>query len=575
MSEPIKNRYEFVILFDVENGNPNGDPDAGNMPRVDPETGLGLVTDVCLKRKIRNYVETVKEDAAGYRIYVKDGVPLNRSDAEAYKALDVDEKTAKEKKKADPELDRKIRDWMCANFYDIRAFGAVMTTFMKAALNCGQVRGPVQLGFARSVEPVIPQEITITRVAITTEADAEKKGTEMGRKYIVPYGLYRCEGYISANLARKTTGFSEEDLSLLWEAILNMFENDHSAARGKMAVRELIVFRHDSELGCAPAWKLFDTVKIARKDPADASPARSFGDYTVSVDESALPAGMNLMALFYNKTLLAEAGYTEPPKTMEEMYEMAVNTTKLKPDGTIDVMGYPDFPSVYYTDNFAAALGGGWYDENGKPASPDNEGNLMALKYAVMYREKFGVENVAKFGSAGKYLDPTDPFLAGKQTFRVDGNWLGANINDTFKVDVDYGCTFIPYPEGHEELKGRGIASSSMFYIPSNSKNPDGAYDFLTFICGPEGTMLQSVSHGGFPSLLSQLESDEFVNGSYNSDVFAELAASPNLFALPNVPQSTEYNTIIKEEVELALNLKQTPEQALQNIYDKGSELFK
>ena len=188
MSEPIKNRYEFVILFDVENGNPNGDPDAGNMPRVDPETGLGLVTDVCLKRKIRNYVETVKEDAAGYRIYVKDGVPLNRSDAEAYKALDVDEKTAKEKKKADPDLDRKIRDWMCANFYDIRAFGAVMTTFMKAALNCGQVRGPVQLGFARSVEPVIPQEITITRVAITTEADAEKKGTEMGRKYIVPMG---------------------------------------------------------------------------------------------------------------------------------------------------------------------------------------------------------------------------------------------------------------------------------------------------------------------------------------------------------------------------------------------------
>ena len=255
MSEPIRNRYEFVILFDVENGNPNGDPDAGNMPRVDPETGLGLVTDVCRKRKIRNYVETVKEDAAGYRIYVKDGVPLNRSDAEAYKALDVDEKTAKEKKKADPDLDRKIRDWMCANFYDIRAFGAVMTTFMKAALNCGQVRGPVQLGFARSVEPVIPQEITITRVAITTEADAEKKGTEMGRKYIVPYGLYRCEGYISANLARKTTGFSEEDLSLLWEAILNMFENDHSAARGKMAVRELIVFRHDSELGCAPAWK--------------------------------------------------------------------------------------------------------------------------------------------------------------------------------------------------------------------------------------------------------------------------------------------------------------------------------
>ena len=237
MSEAIKNRYEFVILFDVENGNPNGDPDAGNMPRVDPETGLGLVTDVCLKRKIRNYVETVKEDATGYRIYIKDGVPLNRSDAEAYAALDVTEKTVKAKKKENPDLDRNIRDWMCANFYDIRTFGAVMTTFVKAALNCGQVRGPVQMGFARSVEPVVPQEVTITRVAITTEADAENKGTEMGRKYIVPYGLYRCEGYISANLARKTTGFSEKDLELLWEAILNLFEHDHSAARGKMAVR--------------------------------------------------------------------------------------------------------------------------------------------------------------------------------------------------------------------------------------------------------------------------------------------------------------------------------------------------
>ena len=202
MSEPIKNRYEFVILFDVENGNPNGDPDAGNMPRVDPETGLGLVTDVCLKRKIRNYVETVKEDADGYRIYIKDGAPLNRSDAEAYAALDVTDKTVKEKKKADSHLDEKIRDWMCANFYDIRTFGAVMTTFVKAALNCGQVRGPVQLGFARSIDPVMPQEVTITRVAITTEADAEKKGTEMGRKYIIPYGLYRCEGYVSANLAR-------------------------------------------------------------------------------------------------------------------------------------------------------------------------------------------------------------------------------------------------------------------------------------------------------------------------------------------------------------------------------------
>ena len=292
MSEAIKNRYEFVILFDVENGNPNGDPDAGNMPRVDPETGLGLVTDVCLKRKIRNYVETVKEDATGYRIYIKDGVPLNRSDAEAYAALDVTEKTVKAKKKENPELDRNIRDWMCANFYDIRTFGAVMTTFVKAALNCGQVRGPVQMGFARSVEPVVPQEVTITRVAITTEADAENKGTEMGRKFIVPYGLYRCEGYSSANLARKTTGFSEEDLELLWEAILNLFEHDHSAARGKMAVRELIIFKHDSELGCAPAHKLFDTVKVTRAHPEDIAPARSYQDYVVTVDEAALPEGV-------------------------------------------------------------------------------------------------------------------------------------------------------------------------------------------------------------------------------------------------------------------------------------------
>ena len=292
MSEAIKNRYEFVILFDVENGNPNGDPDAGNMPRVDPETGLGLVTDVCLKRKIRNYVETVKEDATGYRIYIKDGVPLNRSDAEAYAALDVTEKTVKAKKKENPDLDRNIRDWMCANFYDIRTFGAVMTTFVKAALNCDQVRGPVQMGFARSVEPVVPQEVTITRVAITTEADAENKGTEMGRKYIVPYGLYRCEGYISANLARKTTGFSEKDLELLWEAILNLFEHDHSAARGKMAVRELIIFKHDSELGCAPAHKLFDTVKVTRTHPEDITPARSYQDYVVTVDEAALPEGV-------------------------------------------------------------------------------------------------------------------------------------------------------------------------------------------------------------------------------------------------------------------------------------------
>ena len=289
MSEPIRNRYDFVILFDVENGNPNGDPDAGNMPRVDPETGYGLVTDVCLKRKIRNYVETLKEDAPGYRIYIKDGVPLNRSDNEAVAALGIDG-DLKAAKKSTPDIDRKLRDWMCQNFFDIRTFGAVMTTFVKGALNCGQVRGPVQLGFARSVDPIVPQEVTITRVAITTDADAEKKGTEMGRKHIVPYGLYRAEGFVSANLARKTTGFSDEDLQLLWQAILNMFENDHSAARGKMAVRELIIFKHDSELGNAPSYKLFDAVTVARKEGVTVP--RSYRDYTVTVADT-LPEGVH------------------------------------------------------------------------------------------------------------------------------------------------------------------------------------------------------------------------------------------------------------------------------------------
>lgn len=300
MSEVIKNRYEFVILFDVENGNPNGDPDAGNMPRVDPETGYGLVTDVCLKRKIRNYVETAKENEKGYRIYIKDGVPLNRSDLEAYADLGVDEKTIKEAKKKDSTLDERVRDFMCQNFYDIRTFGAVMTTFVKAALNCGQVRGPVQLGFARSVEPVVPQEVTITRVAITTEADAEKKGTEMGRKHIIPYGLYRAEGYVSANLARKVTGFSEEDLALLWEAIINMFEHDHSASRGKMAVRELIVFKHASELGNAPSYKLFDTVTVTRKQNGTQDehiPARCYADYEVHIDEAAIPEHVTCMRI--------------------------------------------------------------------------------------------------------------------------------------------------------------------------------------------------------------------------------------------------------------------------------------
>ena len=287
MSEVIKNRYEFVVLFDVENGNPNGDPDAGNMPRIDPESGYGIVTDVCLKRKIRNYVETVKEDAEGYRIYIKEDVPLNRSDNEAYIHLGVNDKTIKELKRKDPDADVKIRDFMCEKFYDIRTFGAVMTTFVKAALNCGQVRGPVQLGFARSIDPIISQEVTITRVAITTEKDAENKSTEMGRKNIVPYALYRVEGYISANLARKVTGFSEEDLELLWEAVINMFEHDRSAARGKMAVRELIVFKHSKELGDCPAYKLFDAVEVKRK--ADVQYPRKYQDYTVEIHEDMIP----------------------------------------------------------------------------------------------------------------------------------------------------------------------------------------------------------------------------------------------------------------------------------------------
>lgn len=290
MSEPIKNRYDFVVLFDVENGNPNGDPDAGNLPRTDAETGYGIVTDVCIKRKIRNYVQTKMEETPGYRIYIKENVPLNRSDAEAYAYVGTNSNDIKDAKKKDPEIDVKIRDFMCQNFFDIRTFGAVMTTFVKAAINCGQVRGPVQFGFARSIDPIVPQEIAITRVAITTEADATKKETEFGRKYIVPYGLYRIEGYISANLARKTTGFSEDDLKLFWEAVINMFENDHSAARGKMVVRELIVFRHDSELGNAPSHKLFDLVKVARK--ADVDIARAYSDYSVDTKTENLPDGV-------------------------------------------------------------------------------------------------------------------------------------------------------------------------------------------------------------------------------------------------------------------------------------------
>jgi CRISPR-associated protein Csd2 len=295
MAEAIKNRYEFVVLFDVENGNPNGDPDAGNMPRVDQETGHGIVTDVCLKRKIRNYIEAAFEGEKGYRIYVKDRVPLERSDKEAYAYLGLEEAGIKEAKKNDSDLDRKVSNFMCENFYDIRAFGAVMTTFVKSALNCGQVRGPVQFGFARSIDPIMPQEVGITRIAITTEKDAQVKNTEMGRKYIVPYALYKVEGYISANLARKVTGFSETDLEKLWQSIINMFELDRSAARGNMSVRELIVFKHESELGNAPAYKLFDTISVKRRDAS--APARTYQDYEIHVDNDHLPQGVECLRM--------------------------------------------------------------------------------------------------------------------------------------------------------------------------------------------------------------------------------------------------------------------------------------
>lgn len=295
MSETIKNRYEFVVLFEVENGNPNGDPDAGNMPRIDPETGYGIVTDVCLKRKIRNYVETTKNGISGFDIYIKERVALNTSDKRAYDEYKIDEKNIKEEKKKDLELDTKIKDYMCKNFYDIRTFGAVMTTFVKAALNCGQVRGPVQITFARSIDPIVQNEVTITRVAITTEADAENKKTEMGKKFIIPYALYRAEGFVSANLAQKSTGFSEDDLKLLWEAIINMFEQDHSAARGRMAVRELIVFKHDSEFGNAPSYRLFDTISIKRKDAS--APARKYSDYAINVETSDIPSGVTCLRM--------------------------------------------------------------------------------------------------------------------------------------------------------------------------------------------------------------------------------------------------------------------------------------
>lgn len=282
MSEVINRRYEFVLLFDVENGNPNGDPDAGNMPRIDPETGKGIVTDVCIKRKIRNYVELARENVQGCEIYVKDGAVLNLQHKKAYDYLGV--ATDSKEVAKDKELQRKLTKFMCDNFYDIRAFGAVMST----AVDCGTVRGPVQINFAKSIDPIFQQEITITRMAVTKEG--ESKETEMGRKHIVPYGLYRVEGYVSAELAWRVTGFTEEDLELLWEALINMFEHDHSAARGKMATRKLIVFEHETSLGSAPSHKLFDKVKVENIK----SPARSIEDYEITVDNSEV-AGVKII----------------------------------------------------------------------------------------------------------------------------------------------------------------------------------------------------------------------------------------------------------------------------------------
>lgn len=295
MTEVIKNRYDFVLFFDVENGNPNGDPDAGNMPRIDPETGIGIVSDVCLKRKVRNYVDLVKDepleaadatgDVQGYKIYVQERAVLNDRNNIAYAHNDIKSEKKKLPKKIEDQI--KVTKFMCDNFYDIRTFGAVMTT----EVNCGQVRGPIQMCFAQSVDPVVPQEMSITRMAVTNAKDVDKERT-MGRKQYVPYGLYRAEGFISASLAEKT-GFSEDDLDLFWEALMNMFENDRSAARGLMTSRKLIVFKHESKLGNAPASTLFDLVEAKKKV---AGPARHYSDYQIDVAQDRVPEGVKVKA---------------------------------------------------------------------------------------------------------------------------------------------------------------------------------------------------------------------------------------------------------------------------------------
>ena len=290
----IQNRYDFVYLFDVKNGNPNGDPDAGNLPRMDPETGKGLVTDVALKRKIRNYIAMARGDAPGHDIYMQEGAVLNRAHRRAYAALNLEPNTKDKKLPKEEEKARALTRWMCDNFFDIRSFGAVMST----EINAGQVRGPVQLTFSESIEPIVPAEVSITRSSVTNEKDAEKNDRTMGRKHIVPYALYRCHGFVSARLAndeKKGTGFSDDDLSLLWEALANMFEHDRAAARGEMTARELIVFRHDSDLGNAPTHRLFERVTVQPRHGGQ--PARGFEDYEVAVDEAGLPEGVKIQRL--------------------------------------------------------------------------------------------------------------------------------------------------------------------------------------------------------------------------------------------------------------------------------------
>lgn len=293
----IAHRYEFVYLFDVTNGNPNGDPDAGNLPRLDPETNRGLVTDVALKRKIRNYVALEKENEAGYAIYMQEKAILNQQHQKSWEALGIapDVKDGFKKLPKDEAKARELTAWMCGNFFDVRTFGAVMTT----GVNAGQVRGPVQLAFATSVEPVLPLEVSITRVAVTTEKESEAQSGDnrtMGRKHIIPYGLYRAHGFVSAKLAERT-GFSEDDLQLLWRALTNLFEHDRSAARGEMAARKLIAFEHEHPMGNAPAHALFDKVKVTRVEGQSETPARGFADYRVHIDRE-LPAGVTLIEVF-------------------------------------------------------------------------------------------------------------------------------------------------------------------------------------------------------------------------------------------------------------------------------------